>query len=360
MVKEFFNNIIDFKLAKQLLSLDNEEEINQLHCSAREIRNAQIGNKVYLRGLIEYSNRCSKNCYYCGIRGGNKNAVRYELGDEEVVNAAIFSHKNGYGSIVLQSGERSDRQFTSSISRLIKKIHQATDNSLRITLSCGEQTEEVFREWFELGASRYLLRIESSNPELYKKLHPNNANHSFQHRIEAINDLIRIGYQTGTGVMIGLPFQTIDDLANDLIFIRNSGVHMVGMGPYIEHHETPLFEHRDKLLSSEKRFELALKMIAILRIMRPTINIASTTALQTLDSLGREKGLLAGANVIMPNITPISQKINYNLYEGKPFLNDKPEDVCSSIEQLVKISGCEVAYGEWGDSNFYKAQNMSS
>ncbi|MPM08285.1 [FeFe] hydrogenase maturase subunit HydE [bioreactor metagenome] len=162
-----------------------------------------------------------------------------------------------------------------------------------------------------------------------------------------------IGFQTGTGVMIGLPFQTIDDLARDLLFIRDSGVVMVGMGPYIEHAETPLFQHRDMLLPVAKRVELSLKMIAILRLMRPTINIASTTALQTLDENGRELGLRAGANVIMPNITPVLYKKEYDLYEGKPALHDEPDEVGEAIEKLIVNAGCQVGWSEWGDSKFY-------
>ena len=353
MMNGLIQNLDDPEKVIHLLSLADEAEISELYAAARATRDEQIGNKVYLRGLIEYSNRCSKNCYYCGIRAGNHHAFRYEVDDEEVLRAAKFARENRYGSIVLQSGERSDKIFTSHISELIKMIHAATDNQLRITLSCGEQSEGVYREWYDLGVKRYLLRIEASNPELYKKLHPDDKNHSYDRRLRALKTLINIGYQAGTGVMIGLPFQTVEDLAGDLAFIRDSGVAMVGMGPYIEHAETPLFKFRDQLLPANKRVELSLKMIAILRLMRPTINIASTTALQTLDPMGREKGLRAGANVIMPNITPAMYKKNYDLYEGKPCLDDEPGDCASCIEKRIQMAGCQVAYGEWGDSAFY-------
>ena len=338
----------------QLLSITDLKEQERLFAEALKIKQETLDNKVYLRGLIEYSNRCAKNCFYCGIRAGNTHAVRYQVDDEEVLEAAQYALKHKYGSIVLQSGERSDKEFTSHISSLIQKIHHATGNNLRITLSCGEQKEEVYREWYRLGVQRYLLRIEASNPELYAKLHP--SDHSFENRVKCLKTLVDIGFQTGTGVMIGLPFQTIDDLANDLIFIRNSGVVMVGMGPYIEHAETPLYQYRDSLLPVEKRMDLALKMIAILRLMRPTINIASTTALQTLDAHGRELGLRAGANVIMPNITPVSFKQEYNLYEGKPGLHDEPDEVENTIEKLIISAGCEVGWSEWGDSKFYSAK----
>ncbi len=347
---------LDYDTVRALLATDDVAEIANLYHLAMQTRNDTIGNKVYLRGLIEYSNRCSKNCYYCGIRAGNKNTCRYQVSEEEVLKAAVYAWEKNYGSIVIQSGELTSKKFTDRISRLIKMIHQHTDNQLRITLSCGEQTEEVYREWFELGVQRYLLRIEASNQELYLKLHPNNSKHSYQKRLQAISNLVKIGYQAGTGVMIGLPFQTLDNLAEDLYFIRDSGVHMVGMGPYIEHAETPLYKYKHLLFSPEKRVELSLKMIALLRLMRPSINIASTTALQTLDFKGREKGLMAGANVIMPNITPIDYKKEYNLYEGKPGLADQPDQSGYLIEQLVESAGCSVAFGDWGDSEFFRRQ----
>ncbi len=348
---------LDFDAVRALLATDDAGAIESLFQQAMHTRNDVIGNKVYLRGLIEYSNRCAKNCYYCGIRAGNKKAYRYEVSDEEVLKAAEYAWRKNYGSIVIQSGERSSKKFTDQISTLIKKIHIQTQGQLRITLSCGEQSEEVYREWYELGAKRYLLRIEASNPDLYLKLHPNNSKHSYQRRLQAISDLVKIGYQAGTGVMIGLPFQTIDDLAGDLFFIKNSGVHMVGMGPYIEHAETPLFKYKNLLLSPEKRVQLSLKMIALLRLMRPRINIASTTALQTLDPRGREKGLMAGANVVMPNITPIDYKKEYNLYEGKPGLEDQPDQSGQLIEQIIESAGCVLALGDWGDSRFYNDQH---
>jgi len=355
MIDGIFSGNLDFEKIRYLLLLEDEKQIKQLLDKARTTRDNTIGNKVYLRGLIEYSNRCAKNCFYCGIRAGNSHAVRYEISDEEVLEAAKFAHEHRYGSIVIQSGERSDKEFTSHISSLIKQIHHATGNDLRITLSCGEQKEEVYREWYRLGVQRYLLRIEEANPDLYAKLHP--SDHSFENRLKSLKTLMDIGFQTGTGVMIGLPFQTIDDLANDLLFIRDSGVVMVGMGPYIEHTETPLYEHKDKLLPETKRVELSLKMIAILRLMRPSINIASTTAMQTLDPMGREKGLRAGANVIMPNITPVAFKKEYDLYEGKPCLDDQPDECGMCIEHRIKMAGCEVAYGEWGDSKFYSKKS---
>lgn len=339
----------DLKKIRFLLSLEKDEDLDKLFSFARKLRDDHIGNQVYLRGLIEFSNRCAKNCFYCGIRKGNHQLIRYELSDEEVVEAACFAAGKKYGSIVLQSGERKDRSFTDRITHLLEEIHSATGNRLRVTLSCGEQNAEVYKRWFEAGASRYLLRIETSNPELYTRIHPSDSKHDFSERVKTLQLLVKTGYRTGTGVMIGLPFQTHDDLANDLLFIRDSGVHMVGMGPYVDHSETPMHQFNDILLPKEERVKLTLKMTAILRILRPSINIASATALQTLDEMGREKGLMAGANVIMPNITPSDYKKKYTLYEGKPCVDDHPEYCSACLEDRIKSSGCVIAYDQWGD-----------
>jgi biotin synthase len=347
-----YNDLTSEKV-KHFLSLTDEEETRKLIVKARSVRDATIGNKVYLRGLIELSNRCAKNCYYCGIRAGNKNVMRYDLPEEEVLKAAEFALENHYGSIVIQSGECSGKSFTQNITHLLKQIHKQTQNKLHITLSCGEQNTDVYRQWYDNGAHRYLLRIEASNESLYHKIHPDNTLHSYSKRIEALENLRSIGYQTGTGVMIGLPYQTISHLAGDLFFFKELGIHMVGMGPYIEHPFTPLARVSENMLPLKERFGLTIKMIAVLRLMIPEINIASTTALQTIDPMGREKGIAAGANVIMPNITPVKYKQNYNLYEGKPCIDEEREQCTHCIDLRMKFAGGEVAYGEWGDSRLF-------
>ena len=192
------------------LSLSEPNEISALYAEANAVKTSTIGNKVYLRGLIEFSNICSKNCYYCGIRSENKAVKRYELSDDEVLTEVDFAWKNRYGSVVLQSGEQQSAHFTQRITNLLRKIKAHTNNEVGITLSCGEQTAETYRKWFEVGAHRYLLRIETSNRELYCKLHPNDDKHSFDKRLAAIQYLRNEGYQVGTGVMIGLPFQTVE------------------------------------------------------------------------------------------------------------------------------------------------------
>lgn len=276
------------------------------------------------------------------------------MSDEEVLDATRYALENKFASIVIQSGETSDNKFVSAIERLLKEIHLQTGGQLHITLSLGEQTEETYRRWFEAGAHRYLLRIEVSNPELYKKLHPNDKHHDYFARLEALKILRRTGFQMGTGVMIGLPFQTLSDLADDLIFFRDFDIDMAGMGPYIEHQDTPLYQYRNELLPFKERFLLSLKMVALLRIMMKDINIAATTAMQTIDPQGREKALSVGANVIMPNLTPVKYRQNYLLYENKPCLDEEAEECKSCLEARIFMAGDEIGYGEWGDSRHYE------
>lgn len=336
-----------------LLQIDDEEK-TKLFERAAQVKKSTVGEIAYFRGLVEFSNICSKNCFYCGIRKDNNNFRRYNIKDADILEAVKFAHDNKFASIVLQSGELESTAFTSRITSLLEKIHKATNGELRVTLSLGEQSREVYQQWHDAGAHRYLLRIESSNPELYKKIHPNNAQHRFERRLEALNLLRETGYQVGTGVMIGLPFQSLDDLADDLLFMRKFGIDMVGMGPYIEHSDTPLYQYRNLLMPLEDRFKLALKMIALLRILMPDINIAAATALQAIDKLGREKALKAGANVIMPNITPGHNRDDYLLYQNKPCTDDSAEDCKNCLEVRVALSGNSIGYGKWGDSKHFK------
>ncbi len=318
----------------------------------------KLGNKVYFRGLVEFSNYCTKDCLYCGIRKGNKAAERYDIDDKEIINAARFAWKNHYGSIVLQSGERSDQLFIDRITQLLTAIKKETNNQLGITISLGEQSEETYKRWFEAGAHRYLLRIETSNKDLYYKIHPRDENHNFEQRIKCLKALQKSGYQTGTGVMIGLPVQSYDDLANDLLFFKEMNIDMIGMGPFIEHTETPLYQFKDQLWPLQRRFEVSLNMIAALRLLLPDINIAAATALQAIDPMGREKALRYGANVIMPNITPTIHRKDYTLYENKPCTDEGAEDCSNCLSIRVEMAGREIGYSEWGDSkHYFKRQN---
>jgi biotin synthase len=277
------------------------------------------------------------------------------LSDEEVLATVDFAWKNRYGSVVLQSGEQQSVHFTRRITRLLREIKAFTNNEVGITLSCGEQTAATYREWFQAGAHRYLLRIETSNKELYYKLHPADDKHSFDARLSAIRQLRVEGYQVGTGVMIGLPFQTIEHLADDLLFFQSMNVDMVGMGPYLEHSQTPLYQYRHLLLSQERRLELTLNMVAVLRLLIPDINIAATTALQVLHPEGREMAVLAGANIIMPNMTLPKHRSDYLIYEHKPGVDDDAALSKSKLEQNLHNAGIIIGYGEWGDSrHFYR------
>lgn len=335
-----------------LLNLKRTERY-ALFEKAAEVKKAVVGSKVFFRGLVEFSNICSKDCLYCGIRKSNKNVVRYNATDEEILAACRFAWENRFGSVVLQSGELESKTFVKRVDSLLKKIKQLSNNELGITLSCGEQSFETYRRWFESGAHRYLLRIEASNRELYYKIHPETPKHSFEKRVEALSFLRESGYQVGTGVMIGLPFQTPDNLASDLLFFKNLDIDMCGMGPYIEHKYTPLYQFRHLLKTRQERFDLALNMIAVLRLLMPDINIAAATALQAIDPVGREKALAVGANVIMPNLTPCEYRKEYLLYEDKPCLDEDAELCRNCLEARIELAGSEIGYGEWGDSKHF-------
>ena len=339
--------------AEELVVMLNaeKEERDQLFKAALETKLAHVGRRVYFRGLIEFSNICNKDCYYCGIRFSNKKVKRYQLTDNEILNAAKFAYENNYGSIVLQGGELTGDAFTMRITNLLEAIKKLSGGKLGVTLSLGEQPKEVYQQWFDNGAHRYLLRIETSDEELYRKLHP--ADHNFEKRLNCLADLKAIGYQTGTGVMIGLPFQTDKQLANDLLFMCQFDVDMVGMGPYIEHEETPLYKHRDELWPIRERFEKALKMIAILRLMMKDINIAAATALQAIDPMGREKAVKVGANIIMPNITPGLYRNDYALYQNKPCIDEEPQQCMGCLDARLALADSDIGYGEWGDSKHY-------
>ena len=368
------------------LTLDRDGLIAAIECTdpafnealrqeAFRTKVARIGTDVYLRGLIEISNICRKNCLYCGIRRDNASCVRYELSDEEVLAAATRAARQRYGSVVIQGGERSDPAFTARITRLVRAIKAIETNSddgrpLGITLSLGEQPREVYEEWFAAGAHRYLLRIETSNPALYARIHPQDTDHRFERRLEALRDLKSIGYQAGTGAMIGLPYQTAADLADDLLFYRDFDAPMIGMGPYNPNDETPLTACGAPYPSDEERLQLGLKMIALLRLLMPDINIASATALEVLSPRGRELGILSGANVFMPNVTPEEQMVKYNLYDRKTLLRDcphggeagRPQDnhICRncvfpfcSLGENLQNGKITIGFGKWGDSRHF-------
>ncbi|MDP2335871.1 MAG: [FeFe] hydrogenase H-cluster radical SAM maturase HydE [Bacteroidota bacterium] len=336
------------------LLLAEGEDRQQLFQRAQAIKLNTVGNKIFFRGLIEFSNICSKDCLYCGIRKSNKKVNRFEATDDEILEACRFAWLNRFGSVVLQSGEQSSPTFIQRINLLLRKIKEISNGELGITLSCGEQSIETYRQWRENGAHRYLLRIESFNADLYRKIHPEDDFHSFERRLQALKDLKTTGYQVGTGVMIGLPFQTTEDLADDLLFLKQIDVDMVGMGPYLEHEDTPLYKFRNLIKPKQERFDMALKMVATLRLLLPDINIAAATALQAIDPAGREKALTIGANILMPNLTPCEYRKEYQLYEDKPCLEEDADLCRNCLEARIELAGCKIGYGEWGDSKHYK------
>ena len=346
-----------FSLENLISLLNAEGEDRKLIFEhAAEIKNKEVGNKVYFRGLIEYSNICAKDCFYCGVRKGNKNIKRYQVSDKEVLEAAQYAYDQGFASLVIQSGERSDKIFIKKIEKLIQEIKKIGNGGLGLTLSCGEQSKETYTRWFEAGAHRFLLRIETSNQELYKKIHPQDDLHDFQKRLDSLFHLKEIGFQVGTGVMIGLPFQTTEDLAKDLLFFKELDIDMAGMGPYIEHKQTPLYQYSGNLLPLQERFQLSLKMVALLRILMKDINIAATTAMQTIDPEGREKAIMVGANIIMPNLTPLKYREDYLLYEDKPCIDEEADTCKNCLEARIHRTGNSIGFDDWGDSLHFKSR----
>jgi len=342
-----------------LLALEDAEELKALRERAMRVMNEHVGSLVYYRGIIELSNVCSLDCYYCGIRKSNTQVHRYTLESTQALDAALWCAEQGYGSIVIQTGERQDATFVDNISQLIRQIKEKSrseklPDGLGITLSLGEQTREVYQTWFDAGAHRYLLRIETTSPELFASLHPETQQLSA--RMQALDDLKAAGYQVGTGVMIGLPRQTIGMLADDIQFFKDRDIDMVGMGPFIPHEQTPFSTAAigRKLLPEKQRFQRALNMIAVTRLCCPDINIASTTALQALVPDGREQGLTYGANVTMPNLTPQSVRKDYTLYEGKPCLDESRTECRGCLLRRVQSTGREVGFDQWGDSLHFK------
>ncbi len=345
------NELNRAKIIQLLQSKGDEKKL--LLKEAERLKKDVVGNKVFFRGLIEFSNICSKDCLYCGIRKSNEKVIRYNIDDDEIIEACRFAWENGFGSVVLQSGEISNKDFIIRVNFLLRKIKQLSNNELGITLSCGEQTKETYRRWFESGAHRYLLRIETSNRELYYKIHPKTKKHDFEKRIEALIFLKETGYQVGSGVMIGLPFQGLEDLADDLLFLQKIDIDMCGMGPYIEHENTPLTRNKHLLKPKEERFELTLKMIAVLRMLMPDINIAASTALEAIDKNGKVKALLAGANIIMPNLTPNKYREEYFLYENKPLGSGDVQHEIRKMVLKIHSAGFEIGNREWGDSKHF-------
>jgi len=306
----------------------HEDSKKKLFYYARKTRDGYYGNKVFMRGLIEFSNICKMDCLYCGLRSSNNNASRYRLTKEEILDCCIEGYKLGFRTFVLQSGE--DPWYTEDRMVDIIKSIKSKFPDVAITLSIGERDEEEYKSFFHAGADRYLLRHETASRSLYDKLHPHA---SFDNRINCLKVLKEIGYQVGAGFMVGLPEQSHEDLVEDLIFLKSLNPHMIGIGPFIPHSETPLANAKGGTV------EDTLVMIALTRLMVPDGLLPATTAMGSIHPKGRELALQAGANVVMPNLSPTSVRPKYELYENKICVEDNAGHCRYCIENRIKSIG---------------------
>ena len=316
-----------------VLESGGESEREYLFEAARNAADQVFHKEIYLRGLIEFTNYCRNNCYYCGIRCGNSNAERYRLTEEEILSCCDIGDKIGFKTFVLQGGE--DPYFTDDrICELVRKI-KAAHPSCAVTLSIGEKSYESYKKFYDAGADRYLLRHETANEEHYSMLHPENM--SGAERKQCLFDLKDIGFQVGCGIMIGTPGQTMKHIYEDIVFMQKLEPHMIGIGPFIPHKDTPF---RDE---PEGSVEITLRLLAVLRLLFPKVLLPATTALGTADSLGREKGILAGANVMMPNLSPSGVRKKYLLYDGKICTGEEAAECNQCLRRRVERIGYHVA-----------------
>lgn len=323
-----------------LLTTTDESEIRVLRTRAETTCLKVFGSDVHLRGIIEFSNYCRQDCLYCGLRRSNIGQPRYRMGLSEIVDAAEKAASLGLKTIVLQSGE--DLYYSvSDIARLIETIKSRLD--VAVTLSLGQRDKAAYRSWAAAGADRYLLRHETSNPVLYAYLHPG---HSLDERIDHLHMLREAGFQIGAGNMVGLPGQTVDDIAGDLLLMKQLEVDMAGIGPFVPNPCTPLAN------SNGGTLDLVLREMAILRVLMPDVMIPATTALDTLDLHGRELALRWGANVMMPNVTPTKYRRMYTLYPGKTSVDEDPKQSADCMRLRVRSCGRSIATG-YGHSPRY-------
>ena len=298
--------------------------------TADKIRHENVGDNVHLRGLIEFSNICKRQCKYCGLRSENKHIERYRISVENIIEYAQNAVAMGYKTIVLQSGE--DEYFSTDI--MCEIIAGIKNLGVALTLSIGERSYNDYKAFKEAGADRYLIRIETTDRNLYKQMHPNM---DFDNRVECLKNLRELGYEVGTGCLVGLPGQTIESLADDILFFKKINADMVGIGPFIPHPETPLKN------SPGGSFELALKVMALTRIMLPDINIPATTAMETINPNGRIIALQSGANVVMPNVTTSEYRTKYEIYPNKICITESAQKCRGCIEGKIKSIGRNIS-----------------
>ena len=322
-IKEFNDDEL-----KQLIEYD--ESINQdLIKLADAVRREYYGDKVYLRGLIEFTNYCKNDCYYCGIRCGNRKANRYRLSKEEILTACKEGYELGYRTFVLQGGE--DGHYTDEIICDIVSSIRSKYEDCAITLSIGERSKSSYKAYFDAGANRYLLRHETADKVHYGKLHPDVM--SLDNRKRCLYDLKEIGYQVGSGFMVGSPYQTTECLVEDIRFLQDLEPDMIGIGPFISHKDTPFKD------CETGRARLTLRLISILRLLFPYVLLPSTTALGTISPTGRELGLRAGANVVMPNLTPVRYRQQYELYDNKICTGEEAAECRGCLEKRIEAAG---------------------
>jgi biotin synthase len=316
-----------------LLKDIDREDFEYLREKARAVAKKHFGNRIYTRGLVEFTNYCRNDCYYCGIRRSNQCVKRYRLTKEQILSCCREGYELGFRTFVLQGGE--DLSFKDdAIVEIIRAI-KAEFPDCALTLSIGEKSEESYQRYFAAGADRYLLRHETANEEHYAKLHPSNL--SLENRKQCLYSLKRIGYQVGAGFMVGSPYQTLENIVEDVLFLKELDPEMVGIGPFLPHHETPF------AAEPKGSMEQTLRLISILRLMLPNALIPATTALGTIHPTGREEGILSGANVVMPNLSPTSVRKNYELYDNKICTGDEAAECRFCLERRMKKIGYELA-----------------
>lgn len=310
--------------------LSDNSKNDWLFKEADRIRHENVGDEVHLRGLIEFSNICKRQCKYCGLQSGNKEIERYRILKDEILLYTQKAVKMGYRTLVLQSGE--DEYYDTD--KMVEIIREIKKNDVALTLSIGEKTYDEYKAFKEAGADRYLLRIETTDKKLYQEMHPGV---NIENRFRCLYDLKSLGFETGSGCLVGLPNQTIESLADDILFFKELDADMIGIGPFIPHEQTPLKD------AEQGDFWLALKVMALTRINLPNINIPATTAMETLNPNGRIIALQSGANVVMPNVTSKEYRAKYEIYPGKICINENPEQCRGCIEGKIKAIGRTIS-----------------
>lgn len=318
---------------RELLCTKDSARLEELYASARAVQQQYYGNTVYARGLIEFTNYCKNDCYYCGIRRSNREACRYRLTKEQIMECCASGYRLGFRTFVLQGGE--DGYYTDDrIVELVSAIKTAYPDCA-VTLSIGEKSRESYQRYYDAGADRYLLRHETANAKHYGMLHP--VEMSSENRKRCLWNLKEIGYQVGAGIMVGSPGQTMDCLMEDLEFMRELEPDMVGIGPFLPHHATPFANEQAGTV------DLTLRLLALTRLLLPKVLLPATTALGTLDPTGREKGVLAGANVVMPNLSPESVRENYLLYDNKLCTGSEAAEGLRALEQIMNTINYKIS-----------------